>query len=350
MIDTPSSLGNERKNPHRDYEEELAIKLQSIADTMDETCSGLKDCVHTCFGKEEISEAWKREVFDARVAYATKKEFDRREWLFSVLKCCSLDAKDGFCTASKTRKSICQSCFQQFHGVSRTTLYRCIARCKVGNVNPARMQHSQDRKGSNHHTVSNWLSMYAERSGDPMPHKREVHLSEYRWKDVWLACMRELREKIGNVSESAFNVIRKENHKHLKCRQYSSFAKCDECTELKKKIASSDTNMRKNWRDLLAEHNRWQMAERSKMAKQFTKANVKEGYVWSQPPFFPKTHSHAPQAPEYCYRITIDSMDQAKTKIPNPEQEPKATDGLKKLQVHLTGARVVYLCVLCMCR
>lgn len=65
---------------------------------------------------------------------------------------------------------------------------------------------------------------------------------------------------------NAFTALRKAEFKHIKCKQYKVFAKCNECTAIQDKIdeKGSDPAVKKMWHVRLQQHLEWMRGERNK--------------------------------------------------------------------------------------
>jgi hypothetical protein len=164
-----------------------------------------------------------------------------------------------------------------------------------------------------------WLKQYAIDSGDHMPDKSEIHLSEYIWKMVYLRYISSHPEAI--VGYPSFMRMRRRFCPQVKVRKCKQFAKCHHCVRLTELVKGKCGTTKCFWESEMAAHNSWQMRERMQQAKQVEKA----------------TNMTKKQK---ALVMMVDNMDHSKSDMPHFKCATKDMEHSSRLVTHMTGVHV----------
>ena len=270
-----------------------------------------------CLPASEINEL---DVYNKQKEFrVNKNEKERREFVAGAI------SSSGVCKDCKMQigfpewKTLCKPCWRTYNGVE-IHLFQRIGR----DVTSGRKHFERHRKFSvpamrkeaGSHCF-HWLQSYARTHGDHMPDCMQIHLPDYRWRDVWKKYRRETeKEEFHFVSEQVFRKLRLENLPYIKIRKLKRFATCPDCSNLRELIDKASGAQRGKLKMELEEHIEWQFRERDKYYKHRFKA---------------RTYPH-----KYL-TMSVDGMDNGKTAIPRLHRENKDSDQLERLGTHLTG-------------
>lgn len=193
---------------------------------------------------------------------------ERREYVALKL-CCFGPAKDH--QISVDGKMMCRMCWCKYHNVStklRTSIETKIAK-GITNFERAGKGIKTKRRKSAVEMCFRWLQNYAKTRGDHMPDYDEVHLPDYRWRDVWKKYRTEFNQQpdiCDPVSEMVFTRLRSELS-YIKIRKVKRFAACTICTELRETIGKTSGATKAMAKKELNDHIDWQFRERDKYYK-----------------------------------------------------------------------------------
>ena len=246
----------------------------------------------------------------------------KREFILGIAKTVGVSKEVKMSTGYPHWTQMCCKCWSAYHGVRTAQMAHIGGLVKTGHLSASRK-----RKGSvparRRAAGSNcfyWLQNYARTHGDHMPDSLEVHLPDYRWRDVWKKYKAEVLSHSKNysdaVGESAFNQIHTTELPYIKIRKVKRFAACKTCAQLREQIDKASGERKALLKVELDSHIEWQYREREKYYKHRFKART-----W----------------PHKYMTMSVDGMDNGKTAIPRLARENKGTDDAIRLGTHLTG-------------
>ena len=238
-----------------------------------------------------------------------------------TLKACARNKECCMNTGPPTWTKVCKCCWIEYNGIKSGFFDKILRDVDNGRKFFARRRRGSvpGRRLSAQANCFNWLQAYSRR-GDCMPDCQEIHLPDYRWREVWKKYKSDVsgesRHYGDGVSEAVFTNIRKNNLPYLKIRKVKRFAKCKVCSKLITRIEKTTGATRDLLKQELDEHVEWQFREREKYYKHRFKARSR---------------------PHRYLTMSVDGMDNGKTSIPRLARENKDTDGKERLGTHLTG-------------
>ena len=238
-----------------------------------------------------------------------------------TLRACAKVKECCMTTGFPTWNKLCKGCWIEYNGINHKFFDKIQREVGNGRKSFARRKRGSvpGRRLSAQSNCFNWLQTYSRR-GDLMPDCGEIHLPDYRWREVWKKYKNDVsgesRHYGDGVSEAVFTKIRKSDLPYIKIRKVKRFAKCQVCSKLIESIDKSTGATRDALKRELDEHVEWQFREREKYYKHRFKARSR---------------------PHMYLTMSVDGMDNGKTSIPRLARENKDTDGKVRLGTHLTG-------------
>ena len=314
------------------------------------------------------------DVYRKSASTLLKTRRERSNSILAVLNSSSCNLTSGM----PLKLSLCQSCYCKYHSIQRRTLQRRVAESRSGWVEGAKGPIYRGTKSCN--DARPWLVKYAQRVGDPMPDVEEIHLPDYDWISVYSSMVKEFKAHSPPTRfphYSKFMDMRIKEFPNIKIRKLKRFAKCKTCMDLDLAIAKAYGPLRFQLKEEKNKHILWQKNERAKYYKHKRKSMYllaciltylllscyfkmhfyycpkiqefldifglsKNSGIFGQPAYV-TTHNHMQclfvcrESPKESITISIDSMDNYKSRFPRCAREDKKSDATEKLMCHVTG-------------
>ena len=271
-----------------------------------------------CLPKGEINEL---DVYNKQKEFRVdKNENERRKFVAAAISFAGVGKDCKMQIGFPEWKTLCKPCWRTYNGVESNLFQRIGRGVQSGRKHFERHRKYSVpamRKAAGSHCF-HWLQSYARTHGDHMPDCMQIHLPDYRWRDVWKKYRRETESLVDfhYVSEQVFRKLRLENLPYVKIRKVKRFATCPRCSNLRELIDKASGAERGQLKMELEDHIEWQFRERDNYYKHRFKA---------------RTYPH-----KYL-TMSVDGMDNGKTAIPRLHRENKDSDELERLGTHLTG-------------
>ena len=197
---------------------------------------------------------------------------ERRQYMADKLSTFGKERKHQISIGFPSHSLVCRACWCKYHGIGLKLAKTIEKDLEKGKLDFSRQKHGPDKK-TRRKTAGEmcflWLQNYARTRGDHMPDYKEIHIPDYRWRDVWKKYRTEMNlnpDTCNAVTEHVFKEIRNELD-YIKIRKVKRFAACATCADLREKIGKTTGARKTELRQELDDHIEHQFRERDKYYK-----------------------------------------------------------------------------------
>ena len=223
-----------------------------------------------CIGKQLIDGT---DVFNKmKMVNVDFNENERRKYIADKIMSFGRDRTHKISVGYPSQHLVCRSCWCKYNGIGIKLAKKIENDLRNGKVDFSRQSRGIDksaRRKTSGEMCFLWLQNYARTRGDHMPDYEEIHLPDYRWRDVWKKYRTEtflMVDTCSPVSEHVFKQIR-EDLPYIKIRKVKRFAACKECSQFREQIGKTTGARRAELKMAFDRHIEHQFRERDKYYK-----------------------------------------------------------------------------------
>ena len=217
---------------------------------------------------------------------------------------------------------VCYTALQHLYGIGHSTLTKLVAHARNYKISSLTLPSTIQRQNCWIPIVRNYVHLYAERFGSPMPNSNTTELPVGTKRQVYLR-FRVHVEGLQDIqkqacTESWFYRVWKQECPNITVPKRCKFSKCDACAEFKALL----TDCRSNFE------------QRKAVVVEFDKhltAQMLERNLYYQ------KRDHARNYPDECMSLICDGMQQHTTQLPCFRYGSKKLWASTKLQAHVVG-------------